>query len=91
MSKYHDILENPLHFTEQEKDQILKDFLKEFFDFRGLCKVGFFTKEMKNDYKAQAERICRRFGFKSVFEYGLTAKHTTDDHGFTWKMESIYE
>lgn len=56
--------------TDKQKDMVLKRFMKEFFPFRELCKVGFFTKEMKNDYKAQAERVCKRFGFETVFEYG---------------------
>lgn len=48
-------------------------------------------KEMKNDYKAQAERVCERFGFKTVFEYGLTAKHMPIGDGFWNEMKSIYE
>jgi len=80
-----------LHFTEKEKDAVLKRFMKEFFHFPTLCKAGFFTKEMKGDYKAQAERVCKFFGYKTVYEYGLTAKHTTTNNGFSWKMESIYE
>lgn len=59
-----------LHFTEKEKDEVLKNFMKENFDFKSLLKAGFFTKEMKNDYKAQAERICHFFGYKTVYEYG---------------------
>lgn len=60
------ILDNPTHFTEAEKDKVLERFMKEFFDFKDLCKVGFFTKEMKGDYKAQAKKVCKFFGFKSV-------------------------
>lgn len=59
-----------LHFTEKEKDEVLKNFMKENFHFPSLLKLGFFTKEMKNDYKAQAERICHFFGYKTVYEYG---------------------
>jgi hypothetical protein len=54
--------------TEQEK--VLERFMKENFDFKSLLKAGFFTKEMKNDYKAQAERVCMFFCYKTVFEYG---------------------
>lgn len=79
-----------LHFTEKEKDEILKRFMLEFFDFNGLCKAGIFTKEMRGDYKAQAERVCTFFGYKTVYEYGLNAIHTTEN-GFSWKMESIYD
>lgn len=59
-----------LSFTDKEKDEVLKTFMKENFDFKSLLKAGFFTKEMKNDYKAQSERICHFFGYKTVYEYG---------------------
>jgi hypothetical protein len=49
---------------------VLERFLKEQFDFAAFKKAGFFTKEMRNDYYAQAKRICIYFGYKSVFEYG---------------------
>lgn len=54
-----------------ETDQLLKNFLEEFFDFYTLRKVGFFPKEMKKtDIHGQASRICQRFGYKTVYEYG---------------------
>lgn len=53
-----------------EEDEVLKNFMEEFFDFKTLCKAGFFTPEMKGDYKAQASRVCQFFGFKTVYEYG---------------------
>lgn len=80
-----------LHFTEKEKDEVLKRFMLEFFDFKGLCKAGIFTKDMKNDYKRQADVICRKFGFKTVYEWGLTARHTVSENGFCWTIESIYD
>jgi hypothetical protein len=80
-----------LHFTQNEKDEVLKNFMLEFFDFKGLCDAGVFTKEMKHDYKAQAKAICDKFGFKTVYEWGLTAKHTSSNNGFSWTIESIYE
>lgn len=49
---------------------VLERFMKEFFPFNELKKIGFFTKEMKGDYPAQAKRVCDFFGYKSVFEYG---------------------
>ena len=53
-----------------EKDRILKEFMEEHFDFASLKKAGFYGKEIKKrDFKAQAERICRFFEYKSVFEY----------------------
>lgn len=49
---------------------VLKRFMIEFFPFTELRKAGFFTKEMKGNYYAQAKRVCDFFGIKSVFEYG---------------------
>lgn len=58
--------------TQTEKEKVLKRFMKEFFPFTDLLKIGFFTKEMKGDYKAQAERVRTFFGFATVYEYGAT-------------------
>lgn len=55
---------------KSEKDGVLERFMKEFFPFNELRKAGFFTKEMKGDYKAQAERVCYFFGYETVYEYG---------------------
>lgn len=54
------------------KDETLQNFLDEFFPFDDFLEIGFFTKEMRNDYNAQAERICKFFGYKTVYEYGAT-------------------
>jgi len=51
-------------------DKTLENFMKEFFPFSEFKKIGLFTKEMKNDYVAQAERVCNFFGYKTVYEYG---------------------
>lgn len=54
-----------------DNDRILKDFLEEHIPFRDLKKAGFFPKDMKkSDIHAQAERICKFFGYKTVYEYG---------------------
>lgn len=87
--KIKEVINNPLLFTDAEKDEILKRFMKEFFHFPTLCKAGFFKKEMKGDYKAQAERVRSFFGFKSVYEYGLNA--ILIDNGFTGTTKSIFE
>ena len=80
--------------------ELLKRFIKEFFHFPSLLKAGFFTKEMKNDYYAQAERICHFFGYESVFEYGAEeiTCHITyaegkrpKDEGFITVIPSIYD
>jgi hypothetical protein len=52
------------------KDEVLERFMKEFFPYAYWRKVGFFTKEMRGDYKAQAKRVCDFFGYKTVYEYG---------------------
>jgi len=51
-------------------DGVLERFMKEFFPYPELKKAGFFTKEMKSDYPAQAKRVCDFFGFETVYEYG---------------------
>ena len=33
-------------------------------------KDGSFKKEIRNDYKAQSERICHFLGLKTIYEYG---------------------
>jgi hypothetical protein len=59
-----------IEITEKQKEETLKNFMLEHFDFDALKKAGFYGKEIKRkDYKAQAERICRFFGYKTVFEY----------------------
>lgn len=61
--------ETILSFGGSDAD-VLKRFMIEFFPFSELLKEGFFTKEMKGDYYAQAKRVCVFFGYKTVFEYG---------------------
>lgn len=53
-----------------EKDKLLESFMKEFFPFGEFKRAGIFTKEMKGDYPAQAQRICNRLGLKNIYEYG---------------------
>lgn len=55
---------------DMEKDNLLKNFMEEQFCFDGLVEIGFFKEEMRGDYKAQAERVCKFFGYKTVYEYG---------------------
>lgn len=79
---------------------VLKRFMIEFFPFSELRKAGFFTKEMRGDYYAQAERICHFFGLKSVYEYGAievrchisyVGQRPDDDREFITEIKSIYE
>lgn len=79
---------------------VLERFLKEFFDFAALKKVGFYKKEIKhNDYEEQAKRICEFFGLKSVYEYGKDelvchlsyAETPKNENNFLTIIPSIYE
>lgn len=81
-------------------DKVLERFMKEFFPFGPLRKAGFFTKEMKGDYKAQAARVCQFFGYKTVYEYGTTETrcHITENgkpsertEPFVTVIPSIYD
>lgn len=84
-----------------EKDRVLERFMKEFFHYPTLRKAGFFTKEMRGDYKAQAKRVCDHFGYKTVYEYGAkeircylsygNEKERPDGEGFVTVIPSIYE
>ena len=85
--------------TQKEKDAVLKRFVMEHFPFTPLRKVGFFTPEMRGDYKAQAARICEYFGYKTVYEYGAEEIrcHVTfvgkrpKDEPFITVIPSIYD
>ena len=79
---------------------VLKRFMIEFFPFTELRKAGFFTKEMKGDYYAQAKRVCDFFGYKSVFEYGAKeirchlsydGERPENDKEFITVIPSIYD
>jgi hypothetical protein len=79
---------------------VLKRFMVEFFPFTELRKAGFFTKEMKVDYYAQAKRVCDLFGYKSVFEYGAkeirchlsyVGERPENDKEFITVIPSIYD
>ena len=87
-----------LVFTEKEKDEVLKRFMREFFPFSPLQKAGFFTKEMKGDYKSQSKRVCDFFGYETVYEYRaqeirvhLTETNREPNTPFITAIPSIYE
>jgi hypothetical protein len=92
-------MEEKKEITEKEKAEVLERFMKEFFPFSEFVKIGFFTKEMKGDYEAQAKRVCKYFGFKTVYEYGATETscHLTfvgkrpPEEPFVTVIPSIYE
>jgi hypothetical protein len=83
--------------TEKRKSELLKAFIKEFFDFNSLCKIGLFTKEMKNDYKEQEKRICNFMGLESIYEYGAKeirchiTESVPNNNPFITVIPSIYE
>lgn len=80
-------------------DKLLEKFMKEFFPFKELVKLGFFTKEMKGNYKAQSEKVCTFFGYKTVYEYGTNefSYHASyvdknkEDKPFIEVVNNIYE
>ena len=53
-----------------KKYNVLVNWMKEFFPYAEFKKAGIFTKEMRGNYKAQAEHICRLLNLKSIYEYG---------------------
>ena len=82
------------------KEELLKNFIEEFFDYDELQKVGFWKGITKTDYKAQAERICKYFGLKTIYEYGAkpmkahltyTKGHRSKHQPFVTEFPSIYE
>ena len=90
-------MKSTIVFEEKEKAEILKRFMKEFFPFNILVKSGFFTKEMKGDYKTQAKRVCTFFSFKTVYEYGsqeivchITTTEKIRTEPFITVIENIY-
>lgn len=82
-----------------EKEELLKRFMNEFFPFKELVEVGFFTEEMKGNYDSQAERICNFFGYETVYEHGAEevkahlscSKGKIKDEPFVTVIPSIYE
>lgn len=53
-----------------KKDNVLVNWMKEFFPYAEFKKASIFTKEMRGNYQAQAEHICRLLNLKSIYEYG---------------------
>ena len=79
---------------------VLKRFMQEFFPFAEFRKLGFFTKDMRGDYYAQAKRVCEFYGYNSVFEYGAEAvqchlsyngERDTNEKEFISIVKNIYE
>lgn len=87
------------NYTEDEKKEILKRFMQEFFSpFQGYVEIGFFTQEMKDDYEAQAAKVCQYFGYDSVYEYGaetivchISYANRKPNKPFVTEIKSIYE
>ena len=82
-----------------ETDELLKNFIEEFFDFDELEKVGLFKGINKTDYKGQAKRLCRFFGLKTIYEYRAkpmrahityTKGHRPKNEPFVTEIPSIY-
>lgn len=70
-----------------ENDLLLKNFMLEHFDFDILKNIKFFDKKIKrNDYNAQAERLCLFFGYDTIYEYGTKEirchiSYVSDEYG----------
>jgi len=83
--------------TEKRKQELLKSFIKEFFDFNGLCKAGLFTKDIRKDYNKQAEILCNFLGLESIYEYGAKeirchiSEALPNNNPFITVIPSIYE
>jgi len=85
---------------EYDETKVLERFIKEFFDFNELVKIGFFTKEMRGKYEAQAQKICHFFGMETVYEWRSEASQVhfsyaegkrPEDEPFVTVIPSIYE
>lgn len=98
--KSKEILTEEMIIIGGKDKEVLKRFMIEFFHYPTLRKAGFFTKEMKGDYYAQAKQICHHFGYKSIFEYrakeirchlSYAGKRPDYDKEFITVTPSIYE
>lgn len=82
---------------DKYKDKrLLKKFMKEFFPYREFKKAGLFTKDMRNDYEAQADRICKYIGIDNIYAYNsqTIACHLSEVEpkgNFVTVIKSIYE
>lgn len=52
-----------------EDKGVLERFMKEFFPYAEFKNAKIFTKEMRKDYVAQANKICYLLGLKTIYEY----------------------
>ena len=86
--------------TVTMSNTLLKSFLEEFFDFDDLLEAGFFTEEMRDDYQAQAKKLCDSLGLKSIYEYraqeinvhiSYPKGHRPKDEPFITNYPNIYE
>jgi hypothetical protein len=85
--------------TTENNPNLLKDFMEEFFDFKSLKKIGLFKKDIKkDDYEAQAARICQYFGMESIYEWRkdeirchISEVNPNPTDPFVTVLPSIYE
>ena len=80
--------------------EVLERFMKEFFPFDHFLEMGFFTEEMRDDYQAQADKVCHFLGYETVFEYGAKPirchisydpEHMPEDAKFITEIPGIYD
>jgi hypothetical protein len=55
---------------QKESQLLLKSFMQEHFPYSEFKKIGMFTKEMRNNYQAQADVICKHLSLNTIYEYG---------------------
>jgi hypothetical protein len=84
---------------QAEKEKVLERFMNEFFPYKEMKRARIFTKEERNNYQAQADRICKIFGYETVYQYGAEetrchlsyAGERPKDEPFVTVIPSIYE
>jgi len=93
-------MKNKIKPIDTSDEGVLRRFMQEFFHYPTFRKIGFFTDEMKGDYKAQAARVCYFFGYDTVFEYraedmhchiSYAEGHRPKGEGFITHIPSIYK
>ena len=87
-----------IDLDKMREKSLLEKFIVEFFPINDLHKVGFFTPEMKGDFKAYEKRICEYFGLKTIYEYGareirchISETEPNENTEFITTIPNIYE
>lgn len=84
------------------KEETLKNFMLEFFDFDVMRKAKIYGRGIKRkDYQAQADILCKFFGYETIFEYRAEDSppfhityaegHRPEGEPFATVLKSIYK